>query len=554
MTIRHSRRAATTLLLAGAIALSPACKDDPKPVAEASDAASPASAAASAAAAPTAAASATGSGSAAAGVAPLPPAKVSAADLTLHVAHNLELVWGAIEIGLFDVGRMVVMPGFHTLEGERWVAPPEDQHFEPDAFPGAMLDGSVTGANWLDARALHGKWPTEMWLTAEATFGLISPRVGYAQTVYVWQRQYGRWGRVKDQVVGAAAWNKTTLAYARGKGFLVGPGSKAKVPQQEKGTACVNRIDGKALATEASGAVWLLGTDCDDDKRLGLERWQGGGDEALVSSRRVALPGAPVADTAGGAWILPRGSVTYALVATDGGDAAWALRGEAVDRITLPTPKLKSAHAAADGALFVVADKGLYRYEGQGDGASRWSKLRTPSSKFVEVGVGVFAAGRDEVYLPVRVGPYQGYVLSSRAAAEADAPMLKELAAFEEEGRKAAATPPADGNTAAEVMAAFPELNAECKTPFVVFFPVVDGVPRTFAFPQTQSQLADYAGKDKLRVVDFVWQGRRFVGGAVADATTAAAVKEHWNARDKQSPSRTACHAPPDTARTVTIP
>jgi hypothetical protein len=132
--------------------------------------------------------------------------------------------------------------------------------------------------------------------------------------------------------------------------------------------------------------------------------------------------------------------------------------------------------------------------------------------------------------------------------------MLKELAAFEEEGRKAAATPPVDGNTAAEVMAAFPELTGECTSAFVVFFPVVDGVPRNFAFPQTQSQLKDYPGKDKLRVVDFVWQGRRFVGGSVPDLATAAAVKEHWNARDKQSPSRTACHAPPDTARPVTIP
>ena len=132
--------------------------------------------------------------------------------------------------------------------------------------------------------------------------------------------------------------------------------------------------------------------------------------------------------------------------------------------------------------------------------------------------------------------------------------MLKTLGVYEEEGRKAAAGAAGRQVSAAEVMAAFPKLESECKTPFVVFFAVSGGVPRDFEFPQTQSQLKGFADKDKLAVVDFVWQGRRFVGGVVPDATTAGAVMRHWNAIDTKSPSRTACHATPESARKVAIP
>jgi hypothetical protein len=54
-----------------------------------------------------------------------------------------------------------------------------------------------------------------------------------------------------------------------------------------------------------------------------------------------------------------------------------------------------------------------------------------------------------------------------------------------------------------------------------------------------------------VRVVDFDHQGARFVGVVAPDVKTAEAVMEHWNARDKQSPSRASCFAPPHGARAI---
>ncbi|HLM74514.1 MAG TPA: hypothetical protein VK459_17530 [Polyangiaceae bacterium] len=105
-----------------------------------------------------------------------------------------------------------------------------------------------------------------------------------------------------------------------------------------------------------------------------------------------------------------------------------------------------------------------------------------------------------------------------------------------------------------ELLSMFPALTAECRTPFVTFFPVSKSTPANFNFPQTQRIRKEFPGREALRVIDFEYRSARFVGAVAPDTKVAEALVEHWNKRDEKSKSRAACFTPPDGVRTVTIP
>lgn len=443
---------------------------------------------------------------------------------------------------VFDVGgRMVVAPMFNgPADGKLGDDSPVG--FEPDDFPGGDYRGNPTGANWLRVKSIAGSYPEDLWVEAHGTWGYVAPRAGYpVPGDYVWQRQYGHWGRVKEAPVGAAAWSHgRTLAYLELSHFALAHPQKGKLgelPQQAElgGHA---RVEVRAMTALRSGEVVVAGVDAADGGHLAIEAWDGDSGDALHTSRVVPLPASEAA-APNRTWLFA--SKARVLVVASYGDHVFAAEipaGEPPRRLALPIAHVAEACVAADGTLFVASDTEVFRHEGSGAFARGAAPL--PIKEIT----GLFAEARDRAYVSVLNDVGQSLLLWTGEAKEPlPAPPPP----------PAAGAPSGSVATAEKLLATFPVLAPGCATPFVVFFPVSSATGHDFAFPQTRATLADFAARSKLGVVDFRAGGRRYVGATAPDVETATALSVHWNARDAKSPSRPACFAPPAEARVLTL-
>jgi hypothetical protein len=472
---------------------------------------------------------------------PAPP-RISDKVLSLGVMDgrgDKEQIW---DVG----GKMVVTPSFSVLSDGKLVPPGEG--FEPSNFLGEDNQEATTGANWITVMRLMGRYPNDLWVYAEGVFGFFAARTDFVAThSYMYQRQYGRFGRVDEQPVAAVPWTRgRTLAYLDTNKFkLAQPAKKAlaELPKQEPGKSCPTRVAGMALATLPDGEVLLLGTDCDNDGRLALERWEkdAGDGQALAKSRVLPLPGPEKKATR--AWLFANAKATFAVADIGGRALAIEIKGEEARELALPIKQISEAHMAADATLFVYGDNALYRYEGAQGEAPLFTRAALPPKLKVKETSGLFAESADSVYLSVLMeDDYTSLLLSSTSSAPLPASLTGS---------------PAPGSTTsltnAELLDLIPALSGECKTPFVVLFPVSRSTPKDFVFPQTKATLKDFAGRASIKVIDFQHRGARFVGVVAPDVKTAESLVLHWNQRDQKSKSRLACLAAPDTAREVIL-
>lgn len=485
-----------------------------------------------------------------------PPARISDKTLALSIFEG-DPTWKAYDHHIkciFVVGdQMVVTPAFAVYKGGELVAPEEGFAFED--FPGDAPENAPQRAIWLTYARVMGRYPSDLWVDASGTFGMIVPRQNFtAENAYIYQRQYGSWGRVKDAPVAAAPWSKgRTLAYLdTGEFKLAQPakGKLAELPKQAPGEACKKRVSGIAMASSAAGEVTLLGTDCDRGRRLAIERWEAdsGDGEALAKSRIIPLP-SPEGPKPKSAWIFPRAGVTYAVA--DLFEGAWLaeVRGDAVKEVKLPVKGIKDAHAAADGSLFIVGnDNEIYRYDGLSGEGPGFTMATYPAKYKPKETTGLFADSRDLIFVAVHTEAKGSLILASRPTP----PAVEEAVAKAE--REAPLANASSSLTPEELLATFKALDADCKTPFVVLFPVTKSTPADFDFPQTQRIMKELPGREAARVIDFEHWSRRFVGVVTPDAKAAEALVEHWNKRDEKSKSRAVCFAPPASARDVKIP
>jgi hypothetical protein len=489
-----------------------------------------------------------------------PPPRLSdkALELSLLEGDPTEYAWDHDRRRIFVVGdQMVVTPAFAVLKDGAFVAPEQGFMF-PD-FPGDAPENSPQWALWLTYRRVMGRYPDDLWVDASGTFGMVVPRQNYtADHEYIYQRQYGTWGRVKDRPVAAAPWSKgRTLAYLETGEFKLAQPRKGKLgelPKQAPGEGCPKRVSGLAMAITAAGEVALLGSDCDRESRLAIERWaaDGGDGAALAKSQIIPLP-TPEQDKPLQTWIFARSGVVYAVANYTG--RAWLaeVRGDAVKEIKLPIKGIDAAHVASDGSLFLQGTDGdIYRYDGLVGEGPGFTQLVMPAKYKPTLPMGMFAVSRDLVYVAVVTEPkHASLLLWSRPTPP------EVLEAVTKAERRAQAAPSAAVTTTLspeELLATFPAMDAECKTPFVVFFLVTKSTPPDFNFPQTQRLVKEFPGREALRVIDFEHRGARFVGAAAPDIKAAEALVEHWNKRDEKSKSRAACFAPPPGARDVKIP
>jgi hypothetical protein len=405
-----------------------------------------------------------------------------------------------------------------------------------------------------------GRYPDDLWVEASGTFGMVTPRQNFtAENAYTYQRQFGRWGRVKENPVAAAPWTKgRTLAYLATREFKLAQPRKGKLgelPKQAAGEGCPQRVSGLAMAVSAGGEIALLGTDCERLRKLAIERWEAdsGDGQALAKSRVVPLP-SPDDGWPSAAWIFERAGVLYAMANYFSGPWLAEIRGDSIKEIKLPVTKIMDAHAAADGSLFFLASDGyVYRYDGLLGEGPAFTRAAIPAKYAPKSITGIAAESRDLLYATVLTEAKNAPLL---LWSKPTPPTVEEAVARAEQ-RASDKSPPAGATVTLspeELLSAFPALTAECKTPFVTFFPVSKSTPANFNFPQTQRIIKEFPGREALRVIDFEHRSARFVGAIAPDLKVAEALVEHWNKRDEKSKSRAACFPPPDAARTVTMP
>jgi hypothetical protein len=527
------------------------CKKDPPPIeAEARPTAIPSSA-------PTAAPET--SSIARAIVDEAPPPQISEKTLTLSLLDGDPTLSGGVndEKRIFAVGdKLIVTPSFAVLKEGALVKPEEG--YQPEDFPGEAPEFAPQHAVWITFQSVMGRYPDDLWVDATGTFGMVTPRQNFtAENAYTYQRQFGRWGRVKDHPVAAAPWTKgRTLAYLTTREFkLAQPrkGTLGELPRQAAGEGCPQRVSGLAMAVSAEGGIALLGTDCERPRKLAIERWEADSGEALAQSRVLPLP-TPDDGWPAAAWIFERAGVVYAMA--NYFKRAWLaeIRGDSIKEIKLPVTKIEAAHAAADGSLFFLANDGvIYRYDGLLGEGPAFTRAAIPAKYAPKSITGIAAESRDLLYATVVTEAKDASLL---LWSKPTPPAVEEAVARAEQ-RASDKSPPA-GATATvspeELLAMFPALTAECRTPFVTFFPVSRSTPANFNFPQTQRIIKEFPGREALRVIDFEYRSARFVGAVAPDIKVAEALVEHWNKRDEKSKSRAACFPPPDGVRTVTIP
>lgn len=465
---------------------------------------------------------------------------------------------------IFAAGdQMVVAPGLRVLkDGELQPAPTLETWEIPGSAPsGEVYTNEYGGTYGITVFWVMGRFPDEIWMSAESFFGYIVPRQYGTGDIarYTYQRQYGKFGRVKEAPLAAWPWSKRrTLAYLGAKqGFTLAQmpkkGKPVELPAQAKGEGCAARVNGLSMVARTTGEVLVLGSDCDRGGRLSVERWDGDTPEALASSKVIPLPspeGLPKS-----VWLWAAKDVAYAVASYEGKAFAAEIRGGEARAIELPFQKVEESHLSADGTLFLVGDGVLHRAERVGDGVAL-APASLPRGASVKETAGLFAVSRDEVYLAVVLKENGSVMLSSRQRQAEPAQAAAAPAAASADPSAAVAQPIAGASAAvspADLMAGFPELSAGCATPMVVLFAVARSVPKDFDYAEVKAALRDHPDRDRLKLVEIEHKGERFLGVAVKDEAGAKAVVDHWKRKKPDGAPRAACFEAPAGAREIKL-
>jgi hypothetical protein len=447
--------------------------------------------------------------------------------------------FGALSTSHFKVfpfaDRMIVTRAGHVyeLEGGKLSLAPKAPTTE-------KVDGETPMLGAYEIQRLQGRWPDELWGTAE--FSSFMGARQHSQREVHYRRTGGKWTTEKTPALAVRPWTEGSfLGFVERRLSVVA--GEAKPPTQASapsGSTLCKRgvlVEPHDLAALPTGHVFLLGTHCETGEFV-VESWQPGATESVVTPVTAQRDALGLRSTGHYVAAADPSSVFVALSAD--GAPFGLFRGDprGFRRVlTKDVGAVRSLVATPDGAAFAVVDAGS-RAPVRLVGLTRANAYTSYGvDRIVSLG-GVWARDAATAYVAVATS-FDGEAV---------------LLATKEE--RLLGAPPADlwkdvAPTSASAAEAFPPFTDGCATPFVHLYDVGATTPKIFDFPKTRKALGSFEERGDLPLLDFTHAGKRRLGVPVPSAEVGRKLIRHVRREMPEDDPRLVCFAKPEDARRV---